>query len=51
MKAIRMDVEGEETEEETAIREIREETNLEVRLDTVFRHDIWYSPNEGINNG
>ncbi len=37
-------VEGNETEAETAIREIREETNLEVRLDTVFRHEICYSP-------
>lgn len=41
-------VEGNETEEETAIREIREETGLEVRLDTVFRHDVYYSPGEGI---
>jgi len=41
-------VEGTETEEETAIREIREETNLEVRLDTVFRQEVWYSPFEGI---
>ena len=41
-------VEGNETEAETALREIREETGLEVRLDTVFRHDVWYSPYEGI---
>ena len=41
-------VEGNETEAETACREIREETGLEVRLDTVFRHDIWYSPEEGV---
>ena len=41
-------VEGDETEADTAIREIREETNLEVRLDTVFRHDVYYSPYEGI---
>ena len=41
-------VEGSETEEETAIREIREETNLDVRLDTVFRHDVNYSPYEGV---
>ena len=41
-------VEGNETEEETAIREIREETNLEVRLDTVFRHEVSYSPYEGV---
>ena len=37
-----------ETEEETAVREIREETGLEVRLDTVFRHSIQYSPSPGI---
>jgi len=41
-------VEGNETEEETALREIREETNLEVRLDTRFRHVIGYSPAPGI---
>ena len=41
-------VEGNETEEQTAAREIREETNLEVSLDTGFRHDISYSPYEGI---
>ena len=37
-------VEGTETEIETALREIREETNLEVTLDTSFRHVIAYSP-------
>ena len=41
-------VEGRETEEETARREIREETNLEVKLDTGFRHEVCYSPREGI---
>ena len=41
-------VEGNETEEETAAREIREETNLEVRMDTGFRHEISYSPYPGI---
>ncbi len=41
-------VEGNETEEETAVREIREETRLEVKLDTVFRHEIRYSPYPGI---
>ncbi|MBQ6384204.1 MAG: NUDIX domain-containing protein [Clostridia bacterium] len=41
-------VEGNETEEETALREIREETNLEVRLDTGFRHVVTYSPRSGI---
>ena len=37
-------VENNETEEETALREIKEETNLEVKLDTDFRHTISYSP-------
>ncbi len=41
-------VEGDETEEETAVREIREETGLEVKLDTAFRREISYSPFEGI---
>ena len=41
-------VEGDETEEETALREIREETGLEVRLDTAFRHEAHYSPDVGI---
>ena len=41
-------VEGDETEEETAVREIREETGLEVRLDTGFRDGTAYSPCEGV---
>jgi len=41
-------VEGAETEEETALREIREETNLEVTLDTGFRHVITYSPGPAV---
>ena len=41
-------VEGNETEEQTAAREIKEETNLEVRMDTNFRHEISYSPYPGI---
>ena len=41
-------VEEGETEEQTAIREIKEETNLEVKLDTRFRHVISYSPYPGI---
>ena len=41
-------VEGDETEAETALREIREETGLEVRLDTRFRHTISYSPYRGV---
>jgi len=41
-------VERNETEEETAIREIREETNLEVNLDTGFRETITYSPRKNV---
>ena len=39
--------EGEE-EWETAAREIREETNLVIRIDEVFRHEVAYSPQPGI---
>ena len=39
--------EANESEEETALREIKEETNLEVDLDTGFRHVISYSPYDG----
>ncbi len=41
-------VENNETEEETALREIKEETNLDVKLNTSFRHSICYSPEEGV---
>ena len=40
-------VEGSETEHETAIREIREETGLEVEFVENFRHVITYSPYVG----
>lgn len=40
-------VENNETEVETAIREIKEETNLEVLLDCNFREVVSYSPYEG----
>ena len=36
-----------ETKEETAFREIKEETNLNVDLDTEFRYVISYSPYNG----
>ena len=36
------------TEEETAAREILEETNLTVRIDNVFRHEVAYSPKPGV---
>lgn len=41
-------IENNETEEETALREIKEETNLIVELDTNFRKQITYSPKEGV---
>ena len=41
-------VEGLETEVETAIREIKEETNLNVKVDTGFRTVITYSPKEHV---
>ena len=41
-------VEKDETEKETALREIKEETNLEVFIDTNFRKVITYSPFIGI---
>ena len=37
-------VEGAETEEKTAVREIMEETGISVILDTSFRHVITYAP-------
>lgn len=37
-------VEKNETEEETALREIREETGLKVKLNTGFRQSVTYSP-------
>lgn len=41
-------VENNETEEQTAIREIKEETNIEVKLDTNFRYTVTYSPKPNI---
>lgn len=41
-------VEKQEREEETALREIREETGLKVRLDTSFRYTVTYSPKPGV---
>ena len=41
-------VEAGETEEETAIREIREETGLEVELDNNFRQSVVYCPRDYI---
>ncbi|MBQ6547045.1 MAG: alpha/beta fold hydrolase [Bacilli bacterium] len=41
-------VEEGETEEETAIREIKEETNIDVEIDNGFRKVITYSPKAGV---
>ena len=41
-------VENEETEVETALREIKEETQLEVILDANFRSEVTYSPKPGV---
>lgn len=41
-------VENNETEAETALREIREETGLSVTLDTNFRTVVTYSPKPGV---
>ena len=40
-------IENGETEVETALREIKEETNLEVSIDTNFREVVSYSPYKG----
>ncbi len=37
-------VEGDETEAETAMREIKEETNIDVLIDTGFRETVSFSP-------
>lgn len=41
-------VEANETEVETAIREIKEETNLDVEINEKFRYLESYSPEEGV---
>jgi 8-oxo-dGTP pyrophosphatase MutT (NUDIX family) len=41
-------VEDEETEIDTAIREIKEETNIDVEIDSDFRKVISYSPKKGV---
>ena len=41
-------VEENETEEQTALREIKEETSLNVKLDTKFRTTVKYSPMEDV---
>ncbi len=42
-------VEGDETEIETAIREIKEETGIDVIIDPTFREIVSYSPKKDTN--
>ena len=42
-------VEHDETEEETARREVKEETNLDVKIDTSKRYSIQYVTDKGLN--
>ena len=41
-------VENNETEEETAIREVKEETNIDIEVDSRYRYVIAYSPKKGV---
>lgn len=41
-------VEKDETEEETAIREVKEETNIDVIVDSNYRYSIEYNPKENV---
>ena len=41
-------MEESESEEQTAVREIKEETNLDVILDTTFRQTVSYSPKRDV---
>lgn len=41
-------VEAGETEEETAIREVKEETGIDIEVDTTHRYLVHYSPRENV---
>lgn len=41
-------VEDNETEEETAIREVKEETNIDIKINSNYRYISTYSPKEGV---
>ena len=41
-------VEEGETEEQTAIREVKEETGIDIEVDTNYRYLLHYSPKEGV---
>ena len=42
-------VEADETERETALREVKEETGLDIRFLNGFRDETHYSPREGVD--
>ena len=42
-------VEGKETEVETAKREVKEETNVDVEVNTKYRYRLEYSPKDGVS--
>lgn len=43
-------VENNETEVETAIREVKEETNIDIEIPNAdYRYEIYYSPKENVN--
>ena len=42
-------VEGNETEEATAIREVKEETGIDIKVDTSHRYTVHYSPKENVS--
>lgn len=41
-------VEQGETEEQTAIREVKEETNIDIEINTKYSYRMFYSPKEGV---
>lgn len=41
-------IEAEETEEQTAIREVKEETNIDIKVNKNYRYVTNYSPKEGV---
>ncbi len=41
-------MEKDETEEETALREVKEETNLDIKIDNNYRYVTTYSPKENV---
>ena len=41
-------VENEETDRETAIREVKEETGMDIEVDTNYRYTTSYRPKEGV---